>query len=107
MFWSNFIAWAEKFIVEFSYFAIFLVSLIGTSTLFIPFPFDTIVIFAASGLGLNPLLVGISAGIGAAIGELTGYFVGAGGRFVIDDTKPRFQFVGTLITFFTDLVKKD
>jgi membrane protein DedA with SNARE-associated domain len=106
MFWSNFLIWAEKFILEFSYLAVFLVSLIGTSTLFIPFPFDSIIVFAASGLGLNPVLVGVFAGLGAATGELSGYFVGAGGRVVIGDRKPRYKFLEKFIDFFTSLFKK-
>jgi membrane protein DedA with SNARE-associated domain len=37
-----------------------------------------------AGLGLNPFIVGISAGLGSAIGELTGYFLGAGGRHIVE-----------------------
>jgi membrane protein DedA with SNARE-associated domain len=106
MIWTDFVGWAEKFILDFSYIGILVVSIIGTSTLFMPFPFDTIVIFAASGLGLSPILVGVSAGLGAAIGELTGYFVGVGGRFVMGEKKTKFKFIDKMITLFTDRFKK-
>ena len=83
MVFESFIAIAQNLITEFSYAAIFITSLISTSTIFLPFPIYTIVFFAA-GLGLNPLLVGITAGIGSAIGELTGYFIGAGGKHLLE-----------------------
>lgn len=42
-----------------------------------------IVAFATS---LNPLLLGIVGGLGAAVGETTGYLVGAGGRQAVKET---------------------
>jgi len=101
MFWENFITWSKDLIVNFSYAAIFFVSFIGTSTIFIPFPIY-LVIFFASGLGLNPMLVGIVAGLGSAVGELTGYLIGAGGRQVAEVKKK----VPKIVWFFTRLFKK-
>lgn len=106
VFWGAFSLWTRNLIIKFSYLAIFGVSALGTSTLFIPFPIDTVIIFAASGLGLSPLLVGIAAGLGASIGELTGYFVGAGGRFVIEEKKKRKRMWGRFISFLTRLFKR-
>ena len=60
----------------FGYLGIFLVSIIGSLSFFIPLPFFIVVM--AAGATLNPLLVGIVAGIGATIGELLGYGVGIG-----------------------------
>jgi len=106
MFWTTFVLLAKKLILQFSYLAIFGVSAVGTSTLFIPFPIDTVIIFAASGLGLSPLVVGIAAGLGAAVGELTGYFVGAGSRSVIEEKKAKKKIIGKFVSFFTNLFKK-
>ncbi|WP_455277594.1 VTT domain-containing protein [[Eubacterium] cellulosolvens] len=39
----------------------------------------------ASGLFLNPIIVGVYAGLGAAVGELTGYLIGFGGGVLIED----------------------
>ena len=66
----------------YGYFGIFLVSLIESST--IVFPLGFAVVIFASGAVLNPFLVGLSAGLGAAIGEFTGYAIGLGGRKVIE-----------------------
>ncbi len=38
----------------------------------------------AMGATLNPFLLGLAGGVGAALGELTGYFLGARGRRVIE-----------------------
>ena len=76
------IAWAQQFVAQFSYLGVFLLSIASTSTIFFPLPLYAVE-FLIAGLGLNPLLLGISAGIGSGIGELTGYFVGVGGRQVL------------------------
>ena len=44
------------------------------------------VIIATLGAILNPILVGVISGIGGTIGELTGYFLGYGGRMAVDQT---------------------
>jgi len=66
----------------YGYFGIFLISLIESSTIVFPLGF-AVVIFTAGAL-LNPFLVGLSAGLGAAFGEFTGYAIGLGGRKVIE-----------------------
>ena len=42
----------------------------------------------AMGATLNPFLLGLAGGVGAALGELTGYFVGTRGRHVIEGWSP-------------------
>ena len=73
-------AWSQA-AIAFGYLGIFLVSFIGTITIFLPLP-SFAVIFAA-GAVFNPWAVGIIAGIGAGIGEVTGYAVGRGSRELI------------------------
>ncbi len=72
-----------ELVKTFGYLGIFIVSVISTSTIFLPFPLYSIDFFVA-GLGLNPALTGVSAGLGSAIGEFTGYLLGAGGKYVLD-----------------------
>ncbi|HEC22023.1 MAG TPA: DedA family protein [Chloroflexi bacterium] len=64
-----------------SYGGAFLAMLIGNATLVLPVP-GLIFVFALGGT-LNPLLVGLAAGPGAALGEMTGYLAGYGGSAVI------------------------
>ncbi|GAB4467326.1 MAG: VTT domain-containing protein [Anaerolineae bacterium] len=68
---------------EVAYFGAFLAMLIGNATLILPVP-GLIFVFSLGGT-LNPLLVGLAAGPGAALGELTGYAAGFGGSALIDN----------------------
>src|SRR5262245_53169431 len=63
------------------YFGVFLLTMSCSASLFLPVP-----AFGAIGIAggfLNPLLVGMIAGAGAATGELTGYLAGRSGRLVL------------------------
>ena len=57
---------------------LFVVQALMAATLFLPAPGLAFVV--AAGTVLDPLWVGIVAGIGSATGELTGYFLGYYGR---------------------------
>ncbi len=63
------------------YLGAFLISLITNATVILPFP--GIVLLFAMGAAFNPLLVGLSAGIGGTIGEMTAYLLGYSGRRVV------------------------
>ena len=66
----------------YGYLGVFLISLLGNATVILPVP-SLAVVFAGGGV-LNPLLVGLVAGVGEPLGELTGYLAGYGGSAVID-----------------------
>jgi membrane protein YqaA with SNARE-associated domain len=66
---------------NYGYLGVFLVSLLGSASIIFPVP-STFVVFGAA-LFLNPLLLGLVGGLGAAIGELTGYILGVGGGKII------------------------
>jgi membrane protein DedA with SNARE-associated domain len=68
-------------LIGYGYIGIFLISLIGSATIFLPLP-SAIFVFTVGAL-LNPFLVGLFAGIGSAIGEFTGYALGLGGRKIM------------------------
>jgi uncharacterized membrane protein YdjX (TVP38/TMEM64 family) len=72
----------EKF-ARFGYIGIFLFTLLTYATVILPAPGVTVVF--AMGAVLNPLWVGIAAGVGAALGELTGYAIGYSGRALIEN----------------------
>jgi membrane protein YqaA with SNARE-associated domain len=67
----------------YGYPAVFFISLIGNATIILPTP-SMAVVFGVSG-ALNPVAVGIVAGLGSAMGELTGYLAGVGGRAVVEN----------------------
>ncbi|MBI2084011.1 MAG: VTT domain-containing protein [Candidatus Aenigmarchaeota archaeon] len=69
-----------------SYIAIFLSSFIGSSTFLvpiIPIPSYVPILFGIAE-GLNPLMVGLIAGAGSAMGDVIGYFIGLGGSTAIE-----------------------
>lgn len=68
---------------HFAYAGAFLAMLIGNATLILPVP-GLIIVYLLGGT-LNPFLLGLAAGPGAALGELTGYFAGYGGSALIDN----------------------
>ena len=74
---SAFLEWSRYMIENFGYLGVFLVSMASTATIFLPVP-GFLFILAASPF-LNPYLLGIVAGAGMAIGEVTGYILWKGG----------------------------
>ena len=86
--------WMESLVLQYGYFGIFLISLIGALSIFFPIPY-TVVIFALGGLQndgvfvFDPVLIAAAAGLGSAIGEFSGYLIGFGGRKVISEKYKR------------------
>ncbi|HQT45033.1 MAG TPA: hypothetical protein PLO51_03585, partial [Candidatus Micrarchaeota archaeon] len=66
---------------QYSYIGVFIITLISSATILIPAPGWAVVI----GLShtLDPVLLGIAAGLGSGIGEITGYMLGAGGAEIV------------------------
>lgn len=70
------VAFLLDLVNTFGLLGVFLGSLIGSASILFPVPSFIFVITA--GTIMNPLLVGIVAGFGAAMGEMVGYAVGLG-----------------------------
>lgn len=66
----------------FGYPGIFLMTLLSNATVFLPAP-GVAVVFAMGSV-FNPFGVGIAAGSGGALGELSGYLAGFSGQVVIE-----------------------
>lgn len=71
---------------QMGYLGVFLIVLLGNATLILPAP-GLVFVFLLGGALPNPLLVGIAAGIGGTIGELTGYLAGFGLNGVVTHTR--------------------
>lgn len=81
------VEWMQQLAHSYGYFGIFLISLIGALSIFFPLPY-TVVIFTLGGL-FDPFLIAISAGLGSAVGEFSGYLLGFYGRKVISEERRR------------------
>jgi membrane protein YqaA with SNARE-associated domain len=92
--------WLIAFATQYSYLGVFIISLVGAMSIFIPIPY-TVVIFILGGLqAFDPFLIAVAAGLGSAIGEFSGYLLGLGGRRVIGDKYTK------RMNFLTKLFKK-
>ncbi len=81
---ENALGFLQDLVSQFGYLGVFAAALIANTTIFIPIPFELILFgLAASGQFNLPLLVVLSA-FGAAIGELSSYFVGWGGKQIFE-----------------------
>ena len=66
---------------NFGYLGVFFLGVITSATLFIPTPAFIIVFFLAG--TMNPVLLGFFAGLGSAVGEMSGYLIGLAGEKVL------------------------
>jgi membrane protein DedA with SNARE-associated domain len=78
------LTYSGDFITRFGnwgYLGVFFVQVMNSATIILPAPGHayTFVI----GNALNPLIIGVAGGLGASIGELTGYLLGSTGRQVL------------------------
>jgi len=71
----------EQF-ATFGYPGIFLIALLANATVLLPAP--GVAVIYAMGAIFNPLGVGLAAGTGGAIGELSGYLAGFSGQAVVE-----------------------
>jgi membrane protein YqaA with SNARE-associated domain len=71
-----------KKLEDYGYIGIFLISIAANATIIIPLP--GVAFTTAMGAIFNPIGVAVAAGLGAAIGELTGYMAGFSGRGVAE-----------------------
>ncbi len=77
-------AQAEKLSI-YGYPGIFIISILANATILLPAP-GVAVVFAMGSI-FNPFIVGVVAGAGAAIGEISGYLAGFSGQGVVENIK--------------------
>ena len=91
--------------------ALFAASVISSATLFLPVP--GLAITTLVGSLLNPVTVGIVAGIGQTLGEMTGYLAGYSGQGLVNRSKTydrvegwmkRNESMGELVVFVLALI---
>jgi membrane protein YqaA with SNARE-associated domain len=107
---QQFIEWMKNLSLQYGYFGIFLISLIGALSIFFPIPY-TVVIFTLGGLKtgeswvFEPAWIALAAGIGSAIGEFSGYMLGFGGRKAISEQyKKKMRFLMRVFDRFGPIV---
>ena len=66
---------------QWGYVSSFLISLVGSATVILPAP--GLALILALGAHLNPVLLGVVAGFGSGLGELSGYLAGRASRNLV------------------------
>ncbi|MDI6903937.1 MAG: VTT domain-containing protein [Candidatus Bathyarchaeia archaeon] len=95
--------WMESLALQYGYFGIFLISLIGALSIIFPIPY-TVIIFTLGGI-FEPLWIAIAAGIGSAVGEFSGYLLGFGSRRIISEKyKKKMRFLMKIFDRFGPIV---
>ncbi|MGQ9565359.1 MAG: YqaA family protein [Candidatus Bathyarchaeales archaeon] len=79
--------WMEQLVLQYGYFGIFLLAFIGAVSIFIPIPY-TVIVFTLGSL-FDPILLALTAGFGAALGEFSGYLLGMYGAKIISKERQR------------------
>ncbi|MFP3984684.1 MAG: YqaA family protein [Candidatus Bathyarchaeia archaeon] len=82
------IDWMNNLALQYGYFGVFIVSIIGTMAIIIPIPY-TLVILGLGAAGWDPLLLTIAGGLGSATGEFVGYLLGYYGRRIVSEERQR------------------
>ncbi len=91
--------------------ALFAISAVSSATLFLPVP--GLAITTLVGSLINPIAVGVVAGIGQTLGEMTGYLAGYSGQGLVNRSKTydrvegwmkRNEFMGELVVFVLALI---
>lgn len=81
--------WMENFSLQYGYFGVFLMSLLGSMSIIFPIPY-TVILFTLGSLEMfNPILLAMACGVGSAIGEFSGYLLGLGGSKIIGEQSRR------------------
>jgi membrane protein YqaA with SNARE-associated domain len=77
----------KQFAEQYGYFGVFLLSLLGASSIIIPIPYQPVLYLMGS--FMDPFLIAVAGGLGSAIGELSGYIAGYYGRHMISEERKR------------------
>ena len=79
--------WMLQFAHQFGYLGVFVISFIGSVSVIFPIPYTLVIFFLGS--VLDPFFVAVSGGLGAALGEFSGYALGYYGRTVVNKERRR------------------
>jgi len=96
----------SKLLVDFSfqygYLGVFAASILGSIIPFIPLPYLFVVVLLSD--MLDPLMLGIAAGVGGSLGKITSYALGRSGyKLFKPETKRRMDALRSLIGKYGDL----
>lgn len=90
--------WLIENAQTYGYIGMFVLAFLGGTTTLVPIPYF-IVVIALAGIGFNPYLLGLSAGLGATAGDTVSYFVGYHGQtFFSTGAQKKFNRIHRVLT---------
>jgi len=96
MLFAENLQWLIDLLMSYGYVGVFAISLLGNLLIFVPIPYLLLVFWLGS--FLNPILVGIVGGSGAAVGKIVSYAIGATGRrFLSQQRRKKLDYAKALI----------
>ena len=97
--------WMKDFAVQYGYLGVFLISMLGAMSIFVPIPYTVVIFTLGAQSSFDPLWIAVAAGTGSTIGEFSGYLIGFGGRRVIGEKyKKKMDFLTKLFKKFGPIV---
>lgn len=77
----------SEYLATYGYPGIFLLSVLANATVILPAPGIAIVFAMAATGALSPIGIALAAGLGATVGEFSGYLAGFSGQVLLENTK--------------------
>lgn len=88
--------------LSYGYFGVFAASLVGSVIPFVPVPYLFVVVLLSG--RLDPLMLGVAAGFGGALGKTTSYLLGRWGYSIAGSgTRRNLEFLGKFVGRYGDL----
>jgi len=85
--YSKLLDWMEQFAMQYGFLGVFLLSLLGASSIIIPIPY--LLVLYVMGSVMDPFVIAVAGGLGSGVGELSGYVAGYYGRHMISEERKR------------------
>lgn len=99
---ADLIGFIGELAIRYGYLGVFFASLAGSVIPFLPVPYLIVVILLSG--RLDPLALGVAAGVGGALGKATSYLLGRSGYLISGaQTKKNLTFFGSFIGRYGDL----
>lgn len=83
----------QKVAVQYKFLGVFIISLLGSASIVFPIPYTLVILFLGMNHIIDPLTLTVAGGLGSAVGQLSGYYIGCfGAKLVGVERRRRMEF---------------
>jgi membrane protein YqaA with SNARE-associated domain len=83
----------QKVAVQYKFLGVFIISLLGSASIVFPIPYTLVILFLGVNHIIDPLTLTVAGGLGSAVGQLSGYYIGYfGAKLVGVERRRRMEF---------------